>query len=449
MLGKILSSIGFLLCLCLNVSAQLKQGTTVKREGCTVYITLQIGVESDSSEAADVAMLQEALEPCWPMKCDMPCADPRKKICKLASRVIIKKWSEIRAADRRKYHHVKIVSGQGVSYVNDLTTPNTGKSSGGTWYRHEYSPKVYCHETLHLCGLPDHYRDCRANRIALGVDNCKDGDTCTAAQIAAGACPSCPGYEDDCLGNDVTKPFSCNNNLMEIVRMVHDYDLVCPDSCCELEEDDHSSTSLQLIPTISLDAGLAIYTHKNKNFPDFNQTYSGYNINIGAGIATSITDKIVGLGTLNYNYSSTSHSDENTTGGTTNQNNSTIRFGRLSMKFQLEYELTNDFSVTAGPEVGALFCAKAKNYGTSTYNGMTTSYGSEEFSKITGGKNIQLGFNLGLRKDVNLGNNAIGIGAITPYFNFYYPITNSLDFAGNGNKMYNINVGALYKFTKN
>jgi hypothetical protein len=92
---------------------------------------------------------------------------------------------------------------------------------------------------MHLAGLDDHYRDCRPNRIALGVDNCKDGDTCTAAQKAAGICPSCPGYEDDVMGTDVTKPIDCNRDIVEVIRLANNPfgpfnpSFICSDSCCE------------------------------------------------------------------------------------------------------------------------------------------------------------------------------------------------------------------------
>lgn len=210
------------------------QGTTVKKIGCDVYLIIQIALENDS--AGDVAKIQAALDGCFSQTCDLPCANGKTGSCKIITRTIVVVWNSLNAADKPKFHHITMLSGSGISSVNEVGVPNSGNSSGGSWYRDEYSPKVYCHETMHLAGLDDHYRDCRANRIALGVDNCKDGDTCTAAQIARGACPSCHGYEDDVMGSDVTKPIDCNRDIVEVIRLANNPlnpSFICSDSCCE------------------------------------------------------------------------------------------------------------------------------------------------------------------------------------------------------------------------
>lgn len=209
------------------------QGTTVKKVGCNVMLILQVALENDST--GDVANIQAALDGCFSLTCDLPCANGKKGRCAVITKAVVVSWSSLGAADRSKFHHINMLSGQGVSFVNSVGVPNE-TSTGGSWYRNEYSPKVYCHETMHLAGLKDHYRDCRANRLALGVDNCKDGDTCTAAQKAAGACPACHGYEDDLMGTDVTKAVDCNMDIIEVLRLANNPlnpEFICPDSCCE------------------------------------------------------------------------------------------------------------------------------------------------------------------------------------------------------------------------
>jgi len=224
------------------------QGTTVKKQGCNVLLTIQVALDHDST--GDIANIQAALDGCFFLTCDLPCADGTKGKCKIITRAIVVSWNSLRAADKPKFHHITMLSGQGVSSVDAVGVPNSGQSSGGSWYRNEYSPKVYCHETMHLAGLDDHYRDCRQNRLALGVDNCKDGDTCTAAQIAAGACPACHGYENDVMGTDVTKPIDCNMDIVEVIRIANGANptFICSDSCCEAV---HRTVSKKLFVGIS------------------------------------------------------------------------------------------------------------------------------------------------------------------------------------------------------
>jgi hypothetical protein len=204
------------------------QGTTVKRQGCNIIITIQIALDNDST--GDVANIQAALDGCFFLTCDLPCADGKKGRCKIITQALVVSWNSLSDADKPKFHHIVMLSGQGRSEVDAVGVPN-GKSIGGRWYRDEYSPKVYCHEVMHLAGLADHYRDCGR----LAVNNCKDTIQCTEAQIAAGACPSCPGYEDDLMGSDVNSPVDCNMDIVEVIRVANGLNPVffCPDSCCE------------------------------------------------------------------------------------------------------------------------------------------------------------------------------------------------------------------------
>ena len=240
------------------------QGTTVKKQGCDVMLIMQIALDRDS--IGDVAMIQNALNSCFALTCDLPCADRKTGRCKIITKVVVVKWSSLSYKDQPKFHHVWMYSGAGISRAG-VGTPN-GKSTVGYWYRKEYSPKVYCHETMHLAGLLDHYRDCRAVSLADHVDNCKDGDTCTTAQKESGACPACKDYEQDIMGNDVRKPVDCNRDIVEIIRLANAVNPVfyCSDSCCE---DTHSIDVKKTKPKINFTVGLryTIEDSKPSSFP--------------------------------------------------------------------------------------------------------------------------------------------------------------------------------------
>lgn len=252
------------------------QGTTVKKSGCNVMLVIQIALDHDST--GDVANIQAALDGCFALECDLPCADGTTGRCKIITKTIVVAWSSLSNADKPKFHHITMLPGRGVSSVDDVGVPNSGNSSSGSWYRHEYSPKVYCHETLHLAGLDDHYRDCRTGR--LGVDNCKDGDTCTTAQITAGACPPCKGYEDNIMAR-VRKPVDCNMDIVEVIRIANGINptFICSDSCCEhrtaFRPRETSTSVIPVKPVIinELFFGFLLIREDNSNQP-FN-TYGG------------------------------------------------------------------------------------------------------------------------------------------------------------------------------
>ena len=420
------------------------QGTTVKNVGCDVMLIIQIAVDHDST--GDIAMLQSALDGCFGLTCDLPCGNGKWGKCKVITKVNVVQWSSLGNADKPKFHHVTMLSGSGVSSVDEVGVPNNGSSSSGSWYRNEYSPKVYCHEVMHLAGLDDHYRDCRANRLALGVDNCKDGDTCTAAQKARGACPSCPGYEDDVMGSNVTKPIDCNRDIIEILRLANNPlhpAFICSDSCCE---DTHRTSNRVNNPTLYLvgGGGLGYYHLQNETNKDDKLNMYGIHGTLGINITFELCRKMDLDGHIRFGYTSVSTSNTTTQnfgqGNVTSNNHYGYRLGDVTLGADARYKVSNAFSLYIGPEAGTIVLASSKNYGTTTFNNMTTPYGSNSFTKITDKNKIQFGINLGAIKDMNMPNRRI-----KPYLNIYIPLTNEIDYGATKNKLYKVDVGVRFR----
>jgi hypothetical protein len=409
------------------------QGTTVIKDVCDVRIILQIALETDS--ASDIPRMQSILDECFSIVCDLPCVDRSTGHCKIISKVIVVNWNSLSAADKPKFHHVYMLEGEGVSFVNEALPPNSGKSSGGSWYRKEFSPKVYCHEAMHLCGHDDHYRDCRADRLALHVDNCKDGDTCTAAQKASGACPPCPGFEDDLMGNDVTKPIDCNHDMVEILRALNNPDFVCSDECCakpERPQTDYRKPKTELI----VEGGIGYYHMEDKTVKNDELKLMGGNYTLGV-------NENIPLGThfdLNtygsVNYAQTSDSRTRNTGPIIIEEKYTYRLTQVYLGVNLAYLLANSFAFYAGTGFGLPLSVKSKFEGTMTSGGIVTPIGNGTFDKITENKSFQWGANMGLSYQTRAFKHPI-----TPYLNMYIPFTNVLHSATLTNKMSTLNAG--------
>lgn len=417
--------------------AQQAQGTTVIKDSCDVRLILKIALETDS--VGDIARMQSILDECFSIECDLPCEDRRTGHCKIISKVFVVNWKNLSSADKPKYHHVIMLGGRGVSYVNEIIPPNSGRSSGGTWYRNEYSPKVYCHEAMHLCGHDDHYRDCRADRLALRVDNCKDGDTCTAAQKAAGDCPPCPGYEDDIMGNDVSKPIDCNHDIVEILRSLNNPNFVCSDECCANKPStrtEHRKPVTELI----IEGGFGYYHMQSELIKDDELKLMGLNFSIGVNANIPLCNHFDLNINAKFNYAGVSDSRTTVNGLVTLKQDYSYRLSHTSLGANIEFHPTNNFSLFTGPEVGLPLSASSKFTGVSTYNNVSTPYGVDKFAKITNKKNLQIGANIGLSYQTNLLHLEI-----SPYLNCYLPFSNEINFTSLKNKMSRINLGALIK----
>lgn len=429
---------GLFMCILSKTSfAYEAQGTTVIKDSCNVRLILQIALETDS--VSDIARMQAILDECFSIECDLPCADRSTGHCKIISKVVVLNWNSLNAADKPKFHHVIMLGGRGVSYVNEIIPPNSGRSSGGTWYRNEYSPKVYCHEAMHLCGHDDHYRDCRADRLALGVDNCKDGDTCTAAQKAAGDCPPCPGYEDDLMGNDVTKPIDCNHDIVEILRSLNNPNFVCSDECCSNKpktRTDHRKPVTELL----IEGGFGYYHMQSEIYKDDELKLVGLNYSIGVNENIPLCKHFDLNVNARFNFAGVSDSRTTVNGLVTLKQNYAYRINQVSVGANIEYHPTEKFSLYTGPEFGLPLMASSKFTGVSTYNNVSTPYGVDKFAKITNKKNIQFGVNLGVSYETSLLRHPV-----SPYVNYYIPFSNEINFTSLKNKLSRINLGALIK----
>jgi|GEM_PF-2772517 len=418
------------------------QATTVKKDSCNVVITIQVGVETDS--LSDIARIQAAANECFAVTCDLPCENGEIGKCKVISKVVVVDWKKLSVQDRDKFHHVKMVPGTAISYVDRVGIPNHRKASGGTWGRPEYDPKVYCHEIWHLAGLPDRYRDCRRDRVALGVDNCKDGKTCTPEQIEKGECPSCDGHEHDCMGSDVKKSADCNINMMEVIRLANDITLVCSEECCKtrtrLPPEEDSNYSGPHIGVL-LDAGVGLYNQRHKEFKDDKLNMIGGAFSIGGYGLIALMTHIELMSYLKLNYAAVSkkivENEHNGIYPATIEEYYRHRFADLSLGANLIYRLQL-LSLYAGPEVAFILMAKSKYYGTYTYNNMTSPLGQDEWRNITEKKNIQLGINIGAMYQVMLLRNAMMLS-----LNIYYPFTNYIAYEYYRNRLYNFNLGLM------
>ncbi|MCJ7577616.1 MAG: dockerin type I repeat-containing protein [candidate division Zixibacteria bacterium] len=200
---------------------------TVKRDadGCTVHVIFQIVLYQinpanglpENVPAGDVTNVQNALNACLGgLICAIPCVRPPN--CKVDVKAEVKNWSDVPAADKDKYAKVEMKDYD----VHKISKSRIGKPNGqngsGIWRRG--GPNLFymfCHETLHLAGLPDRY--CGLQREIVRIDdapgwcwsppfvdgepNCKPGtpDPCDCVFMPGKprCTKPCVGYEDDAM----------------------------------------------------------------------------------------------------------------------------------------------------------------------------------------------------------------------------------------------------------
>ena len=255
-----------------------------------------------------------------------------------------------------------------------------------------------------------------------------------------GACPSCDGFEDDVMGQDVTKPYNCGRNMMEVLKLTNNAGLLtCPDSCCEVH---HHSTSFKPLDSNHYNIGLIIEGglghYHMKNDADKLNLY-GIDFSIGGNIGIPLKDNLDINAFAKFNYSATSGSQTTDNGTTSSTDHYHYHFITFSIGGNAEWKLPdNGLSLFGGPEIGFILGAKVKTNGTTTYNGNTTSF-SGSFSNVTQSKNIQLGINLGVMKQMKMKGRKI-----KPYFNIHLPLSNEISYPSTKNKLPEFNIGLIY-----
>jgi hypothetical protein len=230
-----MAAVAFLFFLAGTALSVEPQGTTVKREGCLIYLIIQIAVDGTDADVEDV---QRALSSGIPSPCYLNCAPPYLLgRCEVQTRIDIRKRSDIPPGDQSKYHQVKIVQDDGLPSSATKQPPNQ-PSGRGTWRRGR-SRKITLHETMHLCGLPDKYCDrwraeqvvCSTSGVQVMKCSVPPGPAdcpCTIAHNEVRCSAPCSGCANDImsdLGN-----MTCDH-ILTIVDMAGPNQ--CPiDICC-------------------------------------------------------------------------------------------------------------------------------------------------------------------------------------------------------------------------
>lgn len=219
----------------LQSCAVQNHANTIERDKdnpCIVHIVVQVGVDGNDS---DVIAVREQLEPCFSKECFIPCGNDSTKGCKVTTNAIVKKWSSLSNKEQSSFHHVTMVPDDKKPSNAQIGTANGG-SSVGEWRRNAY-PRTYCHETLHLLGLPDQYCSRLFNAVDSSIINeiaCvpppdPNGGSCCSPTPQHTRCSSpCTGHENDLMAT-LTPDLSCQNILDVLKAAGMDK---CPDECC-------------------------------------------------------------------------------------------------------------------------------------------------------------------------------------------------------------------------
>lgn len=209
-------------------------GTTIERDEknpCLINMIIQIGVEGTD---ADVTNIRTELEGCFNRECFIPCDKDSTKGCLTKTTVIVKKWSTLNEDEQRSFHYVQMVDDDGLPSNAYIGTPNSGASSG-TW-RRKFQPGVFCHEVLHLCGLPDKYCSRLYDPVtgAVTVELTCDpppepGGNCCLPHAGNTRCSTpCSGHDHDLMAT-TSAPLSCDNIKDVLQRNGFNS---CPQECC-------------------------------------------------------------------------------------------------------------------------------------------------------------------------------------------------------------------------
>jgi len=231
LLVAVLLSTGYFI---LQSCATQNHANTIERDKdnvCIIRIVVQLGIEGTDD---DVAAVNTQMQDCFKSECFIPCENNKEKGCKVTMHAIVKKWSDIPNDEKQNWHDITMVDDDGLPSNAHLGNPNT-VGSFGQWRRGVH-PHTYCHETMHLLGLPDKYcsRIYHVIEDSIEIENTCDPppdpniNCCnpTAQRTRCGT--PCPGHEHDLMGT-VEPDLSCDNIRDVLSRSGFGS---CPDECC-------------------------------------------------------------------------------------------------------------------------------------------------------------------------------------------------------------------------
>lgn len=323
-------------------------GTTVKRDpnGCSVTITVQVAVSGGTD--AQFNAVKAAIENCFAAGCQILCDAPNTGGCAITVTVDVKKLGDIPAGDQGKYHKVTMVAADKTSLTSG-GTPN-GANGTGDW-RVNAPAEVYCHETGHLCGLPDKY--CGRQTEDLGfkepVCGAKMPDPCNC-EFEAGK-NRCSKPCNNTNANDVMAVTATVGNKIscaQILKIVEAAGLLsCPkEPCCTLPppcpgnnkiEDTENPGSPNYLPTLTPVCASGIIT----GFDAKPSAFAFYIQNAFADGPHPWTGVQAFCGAFNYNASVPG----TPTGGNLALGDSVIVYGRTQ-----EFPATNGTTEIEGPD---------------------------------------------------------------------------------------------------
>ena len=463
---------------CTGVKTLLK-ATTVerdKKDGCTVHVTLRIGIDGTD---ADVQAAQGQLSDCFGKTCLMPCNQDTSLGCKVISDVIVKKWSDLSADDQKGFHHITMVNNDGSpSYVSDLGA-NGAAPQTGEW-RRNVAARTYCHEVLHLAGLPDQY----CSRIYDAVNggaiveelHCQGstdpngGSCCTPTANHARCSSPCTGHENDMMAT-LSAYVTCKN-IMEVVANAGITN--CPDRCCTspppmttgkkeephsavnktepLKTETHSGTFTpggldNLHYGATFYTGYSAYWFKDYAPSTTKELYSGANFGFAGDVMYNVCahGEVGGRLTL-YDFSQTMHSTTNTYGSGLTSYTETDKSGARFNMFRLdafgEYDCDDDLDVFGGPGITFDMLAQGQSSGSITSGGMTSTYGDSKYRKLQNvSKEVTGNFTLGMKYNIPF----MGY-RIQPFVSGRFPFNQMIDYKASPvkNYLFELNFGATF-----
>jgi hypothetical protein len=418
--------------------------TTVERDkddGCSIRLIVQLGIDGNDS---DVIIAQENLDACFNRECLIPCSQDSTRGCKVKSNVIVKKWSTIPAKDTDNYHHITMVPQDDLpSFVNAIGTANAGHL-GGTW-RRDAHPFTYCHEVLHLCGLPDHY----CSRILDTVHHvikqdvkCQPGpdprnDTCCDPHGWRGnRCSTpCTGHSTDLMAT-LSYGLSCQN-ILEIVSRAGLSD--CPEECCKKPVYFNATNKHPMYPgLLQVGGGLGVgYTgffmlDKNPTTgAKDHQTYNGFNTQLDAEVRYGLCEHGAIDGEFDF-FDYDEEWDDFSYGGYSYWGG--FEHMQLGLDVYGEYNPCHDTWIYGGPSLD--FNARLKAGSGQTRNDITWQNYNALYP--TGGYKVNpvnAGFVLGLKYEIPLGHKLY----VDPFLQTRLPLSRTIGASSHPENFQNFN----------